>query len=157
PIGIRINPVATAQGGAMRMGGKPTAFGFDEEDIEAVINAVMNAPYLDLTGIHLFVGTQILDADVLAVQWAHAIDLAGKVAAIANRPLRTIDLGGGLGIPYFAGDKPLDLEKLASFIPDLEARKQANPALREARVVVEPGRFLTGPAGIYVCSINAVK
>src|SRR5690606_29175642 len=90
-------------------------------------------------------------------QWAHAIDLAGKVAAIANRPLRTIDLGGGLGIPYFAGDKPLDLEKLASFIPELEARKQANPALREARIVVEPGRFLTGPAGIYVCSINAVK
>lgn len=157
PVGIRINPVATAQGGAMRMGGKPTAFGFDEEDIDTAINAIMNAPHLDLAGIHLFAGTQILDAEVLAVQWAHAIDLAGQVASIANRPLRTIDVGGGLGIPYFSGDKSLDLEKLASFIPDLEALKQANPLIREARIIVEPGRFLVGSAGIYVCSINSVK
>lgn len=157
PVAIRINPVAAAQGGAMRMGGKATPFGFDEEEIEAVLTDIEKAAHLDLCGVHLFAGTQILEASVLLEQWEHGLDLAARVCGLVGRPLRTIDLGGGLGIPYFVGDKSLDLKKLAGGIPALAQRKAAMTRIASARVIVEPGRFLAGPGGLYVSAVNAVK
>jgi diaminopimelate decarboxylase len=157
PAAIRVNPMATAQAGAMRMGGKPTAFGFDEEDIDKVVAAVMKAGQIELTGVHLFAGTQILDAEALVSQWRHAIGVAAKVAVRAGKPLKTIDLGGGLGIPYFPGERALDLARVAAAIPALRELQNADPLLAGARVVVEPGRYLVGPAGVYVAEVSSVK
>lgn len=154
---IRINPIPAVQAGAMRMGGKPTAFGFDEEEIETAIKAITSASNIDLVGIHVYGGTQILDAEALLGQWRHAIALAGRVARMTGKPLTTIDLGGGLGIPYYAGDKPLDLDAVAAAVPDLAGLQKADPLIADAHVIVEPGRFLVGEAGLYVCEINAVK
>jgi diaminopimelate decarboxylase len=154
---IRVNPVPAAQAGAMRMGGKPTAFGFDEEDMDRVIDSATAAGHIELTGVHLFAGTQILDADGLVSQWRHGIAVAAGMAARIGRRLRTIDLGGGLGIPYFPGEHELDLARVAAAIPALRDLVKSNPLLAQARVVVEPGRYLAGPAGVYVVETNAVK
>ncbi|QUS42294.1 type III PLP-dependent enzyme [Tardiphaga alba] len=156
-MSIRVNPVAAAQGGAMRMGGKPAPFGFDEEDLSNVVAAVMAQDALDLRGVHLFAGTQILDVDVLLSQWRHAIDVASRVAALAGKPLHTIDLGGGLGIPYFQGEGTLDLAGITKAVPDLQRLLRADPLLADARPIVEPGRFLAGPGGVYVMAVNASK
>lgn len=154
---IRINPVPSVQVGAMRMGGKATAFGFDEEDLEAAVATIASTPNIELTGVHVYGGTQILDAAALIGGWRHAIDLAGRVARMTGRKLTTIDLGGGLGIPYYSGDRPLDLDKVAAAIPELTALMKSEPLLADAQVIVEPGRFLTGEAGVYVSEVNAVK
>lgn len=156
-VALRINPVAEAQGGAMRMGGRPAPFGFDEEDMEQVADRVAAASHLDLKGLHLFAGTQILDAAVLAGQWRHGLSLAGRLAGRLGRPLATIDLGGGLGIPYFPGEAALDLAALRAAVPALAGAKGADPLIRDARVVVEPGRFLVGPAGVYLATVIAAK
>lgn len=156
-IAIRVNPVAAAQGGAMRMGGKPSPFGFDEETLPEVVEAVAARRHLQLAGVHIFSGTQILDAAVLLAQWNHGLDIAKRVAAHARHALASIDLGGGLGIPYYDGDAALDLTALAQGIAALRRRQQASPAIRSARIVVEPGRFLVGEAGLYVMAVNAVK
>lgn len=156
-VALRINPGATAQGGAMRMGGKPSPFGFDEEDIEAAIDIVEAAPRLRLVGLHLFAGTQGLKADTLLGQWSYGLGLAARIANRIGRPLETIDLGGGLGIPYFSGDTALDLGAIRAGLPDLIATLRADPKLASARVVLEPGRYLTGPAGVYVARVLAVK
>jgi diaminopimelate decarboxylase len=105
----------------------------------------------------MFAGTQILDADTLLAQWRHGIDVAAHVARATQRPLRSIDLGGGLGIPYYAGDMPLDLAAVRGGIGDLSQHKQAEPFLQNARVIVEPGRFLAGPGGLYVARVIASK
>jgi diaminopimelate decarboxylase len=156
-VSLRINPVSAAQGGAMRMGGKPSPFGFDEEQIDDALRALASAAHLDLCGVHMFAGTQILDADTLLAQWRHGIDVAAHVARATQRPLRSIDLGGGLGIPYYAGDMPLDLAAVRGGIGDLSQHKQAEPLLHNARVIVEPGRFLAGPGGLYVARVIASK
>lgn len=83
--------------------------------------------------------------------------LAARMAQMLGRPLETIDLGGGLGIPYFAGETPLDLEKVSAAIPDLKALVKAHPLITDAHIIVEPGRFLAGPGGIYVAEVNSVK
>jgi diaminopimelate decarboxylase len=94
---------------------------------------------------------------VLAAQWRHGLDVAGRVALHLGHPLETIDLGGGLGIPYFQGEGALDLDTLRGAVPALIAAKSADPLLREARVVIEPGRYLAGPSGIYLSSVIAAK
>jgi diaminopimelate decarboxylase len=156
-VSIRINPVAAAQGGAMRMGGKPSPFGFDEEQIPEVLTVIAASSQLDLCGVHLFAGTQILDAEVLLNQWRHGLDVAARVARAVNRPLRSIDLGGGLGIPYYAGDHALDLDAVRLGAGELARVKESDPMIRDARVVVEPGRYLTGPGGLYVARVIASK
>src|SRR6266852_250665 len=111
-VAIRINPAGEAEGGAMRMGGRPAPFGIDEEILDQVLDAVFAEPELDLCGIHLFTGTQILDAAVLETQYRPGLELARRVVKRLGRPLRTLDFGGGLGIPYFAHENELNLESL---------------------------------------------
>jgi diaminopimelate decarboxylase len=156
-IALRVNPSAEAQGGAMRMGGKPAPFGIDEECIEPVVAEVLKNPLLDFRGIHLFTGTQILDGSVLVTQYRKAIEIAAKIAASFGCPIATIDFGGGLGIPYFPGDQPLDLAQLKPELNSLIVRAQEDHALAATQFMVEPGRFLVGEAGIYVTRINDIK
>src|SRR5262245_20470336 len=59
PVAVRVNPVAAARGGAMQMGGRPAPFGFDEEDLAAVLAAIGAHPLLHMSGVHVFAGTQI--------------------------------------------------------------------------------------------------
>lgn len=156
-VAIRINPSAAAQGGAMRMGGKPAAFGFDEEILDEVLAAVAAHPRLHLSGIHLFAGTQILDANVLLTQWAYGLNLAALVGRKTGRPVQRIDLGGGLGIPYHDGDASLDLAHLAAGARRLDRERRTDPLLADAEILIEPGRYLTGPAGVYLMGVRAIK
>ncbi len=154
---IRINPETAAQGGAMRMGGKPAAFGFDEETLADVVAAVEREKTITITGMHLFAGTQILDVDVLLAQWRYGLALASRLSALIGAPLKTIDLGGGLGIPYHDKDGALNLEALKVGATKLAAEKAADPNIASARVILEPGRFLAGPAGVYLMSVRSAK
>jgi diaminopimelate decarboxylase len=156
-VAIRINPAEEAEGGAMRMGGRPAPFGMDEEILDQVLDAVLAEPELNLCGIHLFTGTQILDASVLIHQYRHGIGLAKRVAARIGRPLKTLDFGGGLGIPYFPHETELDLHALADGLKKLCAEVDVDPSFAGTQFLVEPGRFLAGEAGIYVVRITDIK
>lgn len=74
-----------------------------------------------------------------------------------GRPLARIDLGGGLGIPYHPGDATLDLDLIATGKAQLMAMVRDEPLLRDAEILIEPGRYLVGPAGVYLMGVNAVK
>jgi len=156
-VAVRINPSGEAEGGAMRMGGRPAPFGVDEEILDQVLDSVLEEPELDLCGIHLFTGTQILDAAVLQNQYRHGLDVARRVVKRLGRPLRTLDFGGGLGIPYFAHELELNLECLQELLAKLFAEIDDEPAFKETQFLVEPGRFLAGEAGIYLTRIRDIK
>jgi diaminopimelate decarboxylase len=157
PVAVRVNPLAEGSGGAMRMGGQPAAFGIDEERLEEAFLAVRAHESLDLRGVHQFAGTQVLDAGILLTQWSHAVDLARKAAKLLGGPCESVDLGGGLGIPYFAPDRPLDLAQVAEGARELFGAAQGDPLLKGTRFVLEPGRFLAGPAGLYLARVLTVK
>ncbi len=152
---VRINPSSEVQGGAMRMGGKSAPFGVDEEAMAEVLEALEKSPRVRVGGVHIFAGTQILDAAVLGAQYRKCIDLARSVAAILKRPLETVDFGGGLGIPYFEGDQELDLDAYGREVRDLFA--SLDEGFASTRFLVEPGRHLVGEAGIYVARVLDVK
>ena len=139
------------------MGGQPTAFGFEEESLEDVVRLVRDSRHLRLKGVHLYTGTQILDAGLLLKHWSHAVDVARHVADMSGQLLATIDVGGGLGIPYFSHEAELDLKALSRGARELVTSALADSRLAGCRFIVEPGRFLAGPAGIYVARVRSVK
>jgi diaminopimelate decarboxylase len=156
-VALRVNPTSEAEGGALRMGGKPTPFGIDEEVAEEVLDRVLASPRLEFRGVHLFAGTQILDAAVLIRQYRKGLEIARRLARRAGRPLATVDFGGGLGVPYFAADHALDTTKLREGLAGLMADVADEPLLAGTRLLIEPGRFLAAPAGVYVTRVTDVK
>jgi diaminopimelate decarboxylase len=156
-VALRVNPTSEAEGGAMRMGGKPSPFGIDEERAEEALDRVLASSRLHFSGVHLFTGTQILDAAVLVRQYRKGLEIALRLAGRAGRPLETVDFGGGLGVPYYATEHALDTTKLREGVTGLMASVAGESLLAGTRFVIEPGRFLVGPAGIYVARVTDVK
>jgi diaminopimelate decarboxylase len=156
-VGVRVNPLAAAAGGAMRMGGRSSPFGFDEERLEEVIARIVSCSALRFCGIHMFVGTQILDSELLIAQWRHAVAVARRAAAVNGAPLETVDLGGGLGIPYFPGEHPLALPRVRRLAAELFRDLDGDPLFDGTKFIIEPGRFLVGPAGVYLSRVLSVK
>lgn len=157
PVSVRVNPSVDAQGGAIRMGGKPVPFGIDEEELGKAVMRISELDGLDFRGIHLFVGTQILDAQVLINQYETAIRIAKNAVKFSGLPLRTLDFGGGLGIPYFPNEKELDIETFAERVGSVVAATRALPNFRDTEFIVEPGRYLVAEAGVYLVRVNDIK
>lgn len=156
-IAIRVNPTDEVQGGAMRMGGKPAPFGIDEEMLAGAVDHVENTRGVELQGVHLFTGTQILDADLLADQYRKCVAIAARVAQQIKRPLSTIDFGGGLGVPYYAHETELNLQRLSQAATETVQLVKRHSLLRSARLIVEPGRFLVAESGVYLTRISDIK
>ena len=156
-VAIRVNPSGEAEGGAMRMGGRPAPFGIDEEDLDELLDFFAGTTDVELSGIHLFAGTQILNVDVLADQYRKGLSIGRRVAARMRRPLRRLDFGGGLGVPYFANEHPLDTLKLKPVLEKLVSEVRVDPAFTGTQFLVEPGRYLVAEAGVYVARVTDIK
>jgi diaminopimelate decarboxylase len=156
-VALRVNPCSEAEGGAMRMGGRPAPFGVDEENIDEVLERILALPSLDFRGIHLFAGTQILDFEILVSQYRKGLEIARRIVERLNKPLHTIDFGGGFGIPYFQHEQDLDTDKLQQAVENLITPVRGDLLFAGTRFLVEPGRYLVGESGIYVTRVNDVK
>jgi diaminopimelate decarboxylase len=156
-VAIRVNPVGEAEGGAMRMGGRPAPFGVDEEALDQVLDVILAESAFDFCGIHLFTGTQILDAATLVNQYRHGLEIARRVVKRIGRPLQRIDFGGGLGVPYFSHERELNLEQVRNGLSTLFASIAADESFSGTQFLVEPGRFLVAEAGIYLARVNDIK
>jgi diaminopimelate decarboxylase len=150
-VALRVNPDFAVRGSGMRLGGGPQQFGIDAERVPAVL-AEVGAAGLDFQGFHVFAGSQNLRAESICEAQRATVDLVLQLAEAAPGPVRSVNLGGGFGIPYTARDTALDLgevgENLAKLL-DVSLR----PALPEARVVIELGRYLVGEAGVYLTRV----
>src|SRR6185312_11809692 len=106
---------------------------------------------LALEGFHIFSGSQNLRAESICDAQTKTLALAVRLASGAPGPVRSVNLGGGFGIPYFPGEAPLDLARVGAHMRDLVV--EAARALPQASLMIELGRYLVGEAGVYVCRI----
>ena len=148
---IRVNPDFEIKGSGMRMGGGPQQFGIDAEQVPALIKE-LSTEDIDLTGFHVFAGSQNLSADVLGQAHRKTIDLVLQLAETMSSPVEYLNIGGGFGIPYFENDQPLDLTAVGANLADLLQRK-IRVQHPQARVVIELGRYIVGECGVYVTRI----
>ncbi len=125
-------------------GGKHAKFGLSVQRVDEFLAA---ARALDVTidGLHAHMGSGIGNRE----HWRMMMDeLAGFARRIGS--VKTIDLGGGLPIPYHADDEPFDLDTWAQ---GLDEMKQLHPAFELA---IEPGRFLVAEAGVLLAKATQV-
>ncbi len=153
-VAIRINPDYELKSSGMKMGGGPKQFGVDAERVPAMLKELASLD-LEFYGFHIFWGSQNLNPEAIMEAHEKTFDLAIRMNDHASSPAKLLNIGGGLGIPYFPGEKRLDLqsigENLDRLLPNLQAK------LPQAEIVTELGRFIVGEAGIYVCKIIDIK
>lgn len=137
---IRVNPdVDAATHPYISTGLKRHKFGIDIAEAEQLYLRAAALPGLALEGASCHIGSQLLDV-------APLVEAAGRMGALVERlrakgiALRFLDLGGGLGVPYRKGDPWPDAGAY------LTAARELAVGLG-VELVVEPGRFIAGPAG----------
>jgi diaminopimelate decarboxylase len=86
---------------------------------------------------------------------AKACELAVRLANDAPSPVKMLNIGGGLGVPYFPGEKPVSVEPIGENLQRLAS--DVKQQLPEADLVVELGRFFVAEAGVYICRITDKK
>lgn len=149
-VAVRVNPDFELKASGMKMAGGPKQFGVDAEQVPELLQAIGRAG-LAFEGFHIFSGSQNLKHEAICEAQQKAFALAVELARHAPAPVRSLNLGGGFGIPYFPGDLPLDIAPIGANLRELVTA--AADALPEAKLVVELGRYLIGEAGIYVSRI----
>ena len=149
-IGIRVNPGrGVGYGDSERLtyaGATTTKFGIYREQWAEALAAVRDHG-LSVTSLHFHVGCGYLDGQLDA--WEAALEEG--LSFLADLPdVRLVNIGGGLGLPHRASDRPLDLEKWAGLL-------RRHFADRAVEIAVEPGDYLVKDAGILVLGVTNVE
>lgn len=150
-VAIRVNPDFELKSSGMKMGGGAKPFGIDAEEVPQALRDIQSHG-LAFEGFHVYAGSQSLDAEALAHAQRQSWELVLRLAAQSPSPVLSVNLGGGFGLPYFPGDRPLALEPIAEALALIseQAARHLSPA---AQLAVELGRYLVGDAGIYVTRV----
>ncbi|WP_296680992.1 pyridoxal-dependent decarboxylase, exosortase A system-associated [Novosphingobium sp.] len=149
-LAIRVNPDFDLKGSGMKMGGGAKPFGVDADQVPDLARRIIQAG-ADWRGFHIFAGSQSLDSEAIVQSQAETLGLAARLAEATGHALPQCNLGGGLGIPYFPGDLPVDLILIGQRIAD--AFEKLPDVLKATRFCLEMGRYLVGEAGIYLTRI----
>ena len=142
---VRVRPgVDAPTHEANATGGDDSKFGLGLEEAAAAIDRMRRSPRFGVDGLHVHIGSQILDA----APFASAVDAVASLGAFD-----TYDLGGGLGVRYHRGDPEL---AIGDYLDSLlgAARRHLPPG---SRILVEPGRSLVARAGCSVYRVQTVK
>lgn len=145
-MAIRVNPDFEMKGSGMKMGGGAKQFGVDAERVPALAREVI-AKGAEWRGLHIFTGSQTLSAEAIMEAQGNVLELAANLSDAIGHGLPKLNMGGGLGIPYFPGDTPVDLPRVGAALAERLA--DLPPALADTELCMELGRYLVGEAGVY--------
>jgi diaminopimelate decarboxylase len=149
-VGIRVNPdvtadthpyIATGQGGIK--------FGVPFDQVVPLALAVQGTPCLTLDTIAMHIGSQLLDSRPYAEGLGRLLELLPRLRAAGVNGIRHLDVGGGIGIRY-RDERPLTPKVLAdAMLPMLHGS--------DLTLILEPGRFLVGNAGVLLTTVLSRK
>lgn len=148
-VALRVNPdIESMSHPHISTGASRDKFGVALSEAPAICREMATRPGLRIVGIHVHIGSQIVKVAPLRCAAATAVDLAQSLMA-EGLPLEYVDVGGGVGISY-------------DNTPGLDLTEYAEALLKEVSgsgltLVLEPGRFIVGPAGALVSRVIDVK
>ncbi len=149
-LAVRVNPDFDLKGSGMKMGGGAKPFGVDAEAVPALVRRLIDAG-ADWQGFHIFAGSQALDAAAIAETQAQTVALAARLANEIGVTPPLVNLGGGMGVPYFPGDGAVDAAAVGTALAATLAAR--DPVLDGSRFAMELGRWLVAEAGVYLTRI----
>jgi len=144
-IAIRINPGIGTGHHEKVATGSDAKFGIPYEQVPEVADRVREE--FELVGIHSHAGSGVLTDDL--EDHCKAIERVGEMARRVGE-LEFVDIGGGFGVPYHEDEPPLDLDKTATMV------REAIGEI-DARLKLEPGRYIVADAGLILTTVNTIK
>lgn len=151
PVCIRINPHVMAGGNSnISVGHIDSKFGISIHQIPHILRIVENTK-MQINGIHMHTGSDILDIDVFLYAAEILFDTAKHF-----KELQFIDFGSGFKVPYKEGDIQTNIEELGERLSSrfLEFCKEYG---RNLTLAFEPGKFLVSEAGYFLVKVNVIK
>lgn len=149
-VAVRVNPDFELKSAGMKMSGGPKPFGVDAEAVPEMLGRIRTLG-LGFRGFHIYTGSQNLRPEAICQAHTQTLLLAQRLAESAPGPVAYLNIGGGLGIPYFPGERRLDLAPIAA---NLAAGLADLPEhFHDTELIMELGRYLVGEAGVYICRV----
>ena len=157
-VGLRINPNYSMNIDANldQFKGFASKFGVDEEGLISQKNFIDKLKFVEITGIHVFLRSQVLNEEILCNYFDKVFGIAAFCITEMKWDLTFIDFGGGFGIPYTKEEQPIDWMKLHVKLQEL-IDSQEVVSKNKVRFIVESGRFLVSEAGSFLTQIVDVK
>jgi diaminopimelate decarboxylase len=151
PITIRINPDVDAKTHEkISTGKKGDKFGINIDRAREVYAEAARLPGLDVIGIDVHIGSQLTELEPFEAAYNKVASLTKTLRADGHN-IRRLDLGGGLGIPYARGNSAPPLPS------DYGALIKRTVGHLGCEIEIEPGRLISGNAGLLVASVIYVK
>jgi diaminopimelate decarboxylase len=145
-VGIRFNPDVTADTHPyISTGGSGIKFGVPADQVREAITILTARPRLELVTVAIHIGSQILDVHTYQEGVARLLSLLDQVRGLGVPTVRSLDIGGGLGIRYAGEDPPSAQDFAEAIIPLVQGSGLA--------LHLEPGRFLVGSAGLLLTRV----
>jgi diaminopimelate decarboxylase len=157
---LRVVPgVAAGAHRAVRTGTEGQKFGVSIADGSALhaVEKILGQPRLELVGLHCHIGSQVTSVKPYLAALRRLVGLMARIRDQHGLLLPQLDLGGGHGVAYRPGEAALDLRALAARVRTELAEGCRGSGLPVPRLTLEPGRAVTGPAGVAVYRVLAVK
>jgi len=149
PVAIRVNPdVAADTHHKIATGRREDKFGIDWDRVRPLYAHAASLPGIEIAGLAVHIGSQLLDLAPFRDAFRRVAGLVRDLRADGHA-IRRLDLGGGLGVPY-DGEEPPTPEAYAALVGETTEGL-------DCQIVLEPGRVLTGNAGVLVTRVLYVK
>jgi diaminopimelate decarboxylase len=148
-VALRVNPDIDARSHPhISTGLRVNKFGVPLDEAVAVCRDAAGRPGLELVGLHMHIGSQMVNLDPIRRAAAAIVELAGVLERDGIR-IEHLDLGGGLGVPYDGGEAPSPAEYAAAIAPFVQGAGRL--------LLLEPGRVLVAAAGALLTRVVDVK
>jgi diaminopimelate decarboxylase len=150
PVALRINPDIESPTPHVytRTGHRGTKFGIPSEDARRLYRLAAELEGVEPVGIDAHIGSQILDPEPYRASLLHLLDLAHELRE-DGIDLELLDIGGGFGVSYDEALDPPPEAFAERIVPHL--------ATSGLRLILEPGRYLVGHAGVLIARVLYVK
>ncbi|TLP80402.1 diaminopimelate decarboxylase [Maribacter sp. ACAM166] len=151
PVCIRINPHVMAGGNSnISVGHIDSKFGISIHQIPHLLR-IVELTNMNINGIHMHTGSDILDIDVFLYASEILFDTARNF-----KNLDFIDFGSGFKVPYKEGDIETNVEELGKKL-STRFNEFCEDYGKDLTLAFEPGKFLVSEAGVFLAKVNVVK
>ena len=148
---LRVNPKEEIRSFQLKISGRATPFGVDEEDLDVVLDYIKRSHSLPFKGLHIHAGSQCFSARGFAIHAKSAFALVKRIEAY-GLPVSIVNLGGGFGYGNWLPHRKADVVAFGKQLKHVQDDFGFSGEVR-----IEPGRFLVAPAGVYATPICRIK
>ena len=154
--GVRVHVAWGATESRSIIGGAGASkFGVPVEEALELASTWARLEGVRLQSLHVFNASNVRDAAALASGAEETLRLGAKLVA-RGLPIESVDVGGGLGVPYAPDETPLDVTALGRLLGEAMQRVERELGFAP-ELLMEPGRWLVAEAGEYVARVVTVK